>query len=463
MTGQRIGDFEIIDVYDLKQEEFERFRDEHDDFEYWQEGEIVYTAEEYRDELFGNLQRGQVFTVSKYFGSGGKVVFPDGVMRLSSSLFEGNEKIKSVIIPDSVQIICDGVFKNCTALEEVRLGNGVTEIRSFAFYGCTALKEINIPDSVTAVGISAFEGCSALTQVTIGDGVRALDETAFKGCSALSGVQLGNGLRRIRYGVFAGCKDLKTITFPQSLSEVNLHAFGDSGIEELYIPKNVSSVGDGSFANCSNPKKVEVDPENPHLIGKNNCIIRRSNGMLLAAVGKFKLPNDGSIKEIWHWMFCNNCDLTEIDLPEGVTKLYHSVFASCKNLRRVSLPGTLEIIGEQAFENCTALEEIVIPASVKEVERWAFAYSGIKKLVIKRGVKIIGFNAFNHCKSLTEAYIPSSVYKIDCGLLSGELFGGCNKNLCVYMEKHENGVHNYLAKFLGDVKVKFIDKDKIFD
>ena len=460
MVGKRVGDFEIIDVYDVKQEEFERFRDEHDDFEYWQEGETIYSAEDYRDLVFGDLQPGQEFTVSKYFGGDEHIVIPDAATQLSSRLFEGNEKIKRVTIPDSVTVVSDSVFKNCTALEEVKFGKGVTEISAFAFSGCTALKEIEIPP-VAAIRNGTFSGCTALTQVTIPDSVRMLGEEAFEGCTALSCVHLGSGLKYIHSRAFKECKALKSITLPPSLQKVDLHAFAQSGIEALYLPKNVDDVGNAPFLRCVNLKKIEVDPDNTHLICKDNCIVR--GGVLVAAMGDFKLPNDGSIKKIGNWMFNGNRNLTEIDIPEGVTHLYHSVFECCSNLRRVGLPSTLEVVGESDFAGCDALEEIVIPGSVETVEREAFYCSGIKRLVIKRGVKILGNNAFNGCTNLVEAYIPSSVYKIDCGYFNGALFRDCNKKLCVYMEKRENGAHTYLAKFLGKVKVKFIDKTPICD
>ena len=460
MTGKREGDFEIIDVYDVKQEEFERFRDEHDDFEWWQEGEIAYTAEEYREKLFGELQPGQVFTAFKYLGSGENVTIPDGVTQLSSGLFEGNDRIKRISVPDDVEEISDSVFKDCTALEEVKFGKGVTEISALAFSGCTSLKEIELP-SVGAIRNGTFRGCTALTQVTIPDSVRRLGEEAFADCTALSCVHLGSGLKWVQTRAFKGCTALKSITLPPSLQTVDLHAFAQSGIEELYLPKNVDDVGSAPFLRCRNLKKVEVDPDNTRLICKDNCIVR--GGMLVAAIGDFKLPNDGSIKKIWHWMFNGNRDLTEIDIPEGVTHLFHSVFECCSNLRRVGLPSTLEVVGESDFAGCDALEEIVIPGSVETVEREAFYCSGIKRLVIKRGVKILGNNAFNGCTNLVEAYIPSSVYKIDCGFFNGDLFRDCNKNLRVYMEKHENGAHTYLARFLGTAKVVFIDKDPIFD
>ena len=461
MARERVGDFEITDVYDILEEEFEQFKYDHDDFTWWQEDETPYTEEEYRWNLFGDLQPGQEFTVTKYFGNGEKIVIPDKATQLSSGLFEGNGKIKSVIIPDSVKIISDSVFKNCTALEEVKFGKGIEDIYADAFSGCTALKEIDIPKGLTSIRNGVFSKCSALTQVVIPDNIERIGESTFADCASLSSVHLGSGLKRINYYAFRRCKLLKSITLPQSLEVVHLTAFLETGIEELYLPKNVSDIG--NITSCKNLKKIEVDPENPHLLCKDNCVISRYSGMLYAAIGKYKLPDDGSIKMIFHWGLYNNPDLTEIDIPEGVTKLYSSALELCKNLRRVTLPSTLEIIGERAFGSSHALEEIVIPGSVKEIQKEAFEFSGIKKLVIKRGVKIIGINAFHCCRQLVEVHIPSSVYRIDGGPFSGDLFKDCHKNLCVYMEKWENGAHKYLARFLGKVKVEFVDRDPVCD
>ncbi|MCH5158632.1 MAG: leucine-rich repeat domain-containing protein [Clostridiales bacterium] len=462
MTGKRVGDFEIIDVYDLLQEEYERFRDEHDDFEWWQEGETRYSAEDYHHLLFGELQPGQEIAVTKYFGSDDNIVIPDEATQLNEGLFEGNAKIKSVIIPDSVNTIGVNAFKNCTALTDVKLGKCVKDICAYAFCGCKSLKQIELPRGLTVIRRGAFMECG-LTSVTVPGSVENVCEHAFWDCTSLSSVSLENGIKRIHSGAFKGCRALKNITLPQSLTQVELYAFFDSGIEDLYIPKNVSDVSKCSYLNSRTLKKIEVDPENPHLVSKCNCLIRKSSGILIAAVGDFKLPDDGSLKKIDTWVFNGNRNLTEIDIPEGVTHLYHSVFECCANLRRVSLPSTLEVVGESDFAGCDALEEIEIPGSVKEIEKEAFYCCGIRKVVIKRGVEVIGFNAFNGCKNLVEAYIPSSVYKIDCGLFNGELFRDCNKNLCVYMEKRENGSHEYLARFLGKVKVKFIDRNEIFD
>ena len=440
MKKKRVGDFEIIDVYDLKQEEFETFRDEHDDFEWWEEGETIYSAEDYHSFLFGDLQPGQEFAALKYLGNNENIVIPDEATQLVCGLFEGNEKIRSVIIPDSVNMIEDNAFKNCTALESVKFGAGVTEISAYAFCGCKSLKKIEIPNSVKSIGEYGFYNCTSLSSVS-------LDSCCIK---------------RINEGTFKGCAALKNITLPESLTDLNLHALFESGIEELYIPKNVSSIRGGSYLNCRTLKKIEVDPDNPHLVSKNNCIISKSGGLLLATVGDFKLPNDGSVKKIDTWLFNGNRNLTEIDIPEGVTHLYSSAFECCTNLRRVSLPSTLESIGKSVFAGCEALEEILIPGSVKEVEREAFYCSGIRKLVIKRGVKVLHMGAFNGCKQLTEAYIPSSVCKIEGGPF-GELFSDCNKKLCVYIEKRENGSHENLARYLGKTKVKFIDSNEIFD
>lgn len=463
MTEKRVGDFEIADLYDLLEEQFEKFRCEHDDFKYWKEDDIVYTAEEYREELFGNLQPGQEIIVTGYFGSNEHVVIPDGATSMAERLFSGNTAMKSVRLPGSLKKINCYVFKNCTALTSVDIPDSVTEIDYGAFLNCTALERVQLGNNLSSVGIKAFSGCTSLKSVIIPDSVSDISDNAFDGCSSLSEVRLGSGLKRICTGAFAGCSLLREINLPESVTKVDLNAFYRSGLEEIYLPKNVDDTGHHPLSSRNNLKKVVIDPENPYLVCKGNCIIRVSNGMLLTTVGKFELPNDGSIKKIWHWVFCENPDLTEIDIPEGVTHLYHSVFSGCKNLRRVNLPDTLEIIGQEDFAHCTALEEIVIPGNVKEVETRAFESCGIKRLIVKRGVKILGFNAFNNCKSLEEAYIPSTVHKIDCGLFDGYLFGGSNENLCVYIEKWDNDAHKHLSNFVGKFKVVFVDKNEICD
>ena len=89
--------------------------------------------------------------LTKYLGSGGDVVIPDGVSAIGVSAFRGCSSLESVTIPDSVKDIGD-----------------------FAFKGCSSLGSVTIPDSVTAIGDQAFAFCDSLTSASIGNGVTTI-------------------------------------------------------------------------------------------------------------------------------------------------------------------------------------------------------------------------------------------------------------------------------------------------
>lgn len=91
------------------------------------------------------------------------IVIPDGVTRLSGSIFEGFTGLTSVVIPGSVKYWEWRPFKDCTNLTCVTIENGVTRIGDSAFWGCSSLPSVTIPTSVTSINEFAFYNCSSLT------------------------------------------------------------------------------------------------------------------------------------------------------------------------------------------------------------------------------------------------------------------------------------------------------------
>ena len=113
--------------------------------------------------------------------------------------------------------------------------------------------------------------------------------------------------------------------------------------------------------------------------------------------------------------------LTNVDIPECVTKIGDNAFYSCTELKTVTIPDSVESIGEQAFCGCANLTGVVIPSSVKSIGDSAFAFCGnLANVTISNGIKIICKHAFFLCKSLTELKIPGSINEI-----GDSAFGSC--------------------------------------
>lgn len=117
---------------------------------------------------------------------------------------------------------------------------------------------------------------------------------------------------------------------------------------------------------------------------------------------------------------------TDIVIPFGVTEIGNStlegVFEGHGNLKSVVIPDSVRIIGPKAFRD-TGLTEVIIPNSVTKICWEAFCGCGsLSSVHIGDGVTEIGQYAFVRCYELTSMNFPDSVKKI-----GSEVFTSCGK------------------------------------
>ena len=75
------------------------------------------------------------------------------------------------------------------------------------------------------------------------------------------------------------------------------------------------------------------------------------------------------VTTIGYLAFYNCYDLTEIVIPDTVTKIDEKAFLGCTRLQNVVIPNSVTTISYAAFKDCTNLTEIVIPSSVTKMGR----------------------------------------------------------------------------------------------
>lgn len=81
-----------------------------------------------------------------------------------------------------------------------------------------------------------------------------------------------------------------------------------------------------------------------------------------------------------------------------------------------------------AFRGCAKLTNVILPVSVKTIGYRAFSESGIKSIIVPRGVQKIEVETFKGCNKLTAIILPHTLKFCGTGFLSG-----CNnvKEICI--------------------------------
>lgn len=277
------------------------------------------------------------------------------VITLPKNLLSGINNLKEINIPYSITNIDEQAFENCPGLESITVDGANNVYKSEN--NCVIQKDNNaliagcktsiIPDYVTEIGNYAFKG-TTITNITLPDKITAIGSYAFDDCKELSEIVLPQSLTLISDYAFSDCVKLNNITLPDNLSHIGRNAFERcEAFTEITIPASVQSIGIGAFVICENLQTATFE---------DGCFFD-AEGLFDSChtLNTVNLPN--SITKIPRFMFnyCyslknvnfgkdskvsildissfSRCGLTNITLPESITRLYDSSFSGCDNLR----------------------------------------------------------------------------------------------------------------------------------
>ena len=164
--------------------------------------------------------------------------------------------------------------------------------------------EFDIPDIVSKIGDNAFEECE-IEEIEIPKGVTSIGDEAFQNCTRLTTITIPSSVETIGNDAFYGCDNLETIYIELSaaLASHGISGVFPSGTLQVSFAIGVEKIGDNAFEEC------EID---------------------------------------------------EIEIPEGVTSIGDEAFQNCTRLTTITIPGSVETIGNDAFYGCDNLETVYL-------------------------------------------------------------------------------------------------------
>ena len=340
--------------------------------------------------------------------------------------FPGNYPETSYTVPDTLNVIQNGTM----------ISPKVDSIGSHAFHHCQNLKSVVLPDTVEEIGWYAFGYCSNLKNVAIPDKMDRIESSAFSRCEKLSEIKLPDGIASIEWGTFDGCSVLSAITIPTSIIKIEASAFDDcKSLSDVYFPgteENWAAIDIHNRNDSLLDATIHYNNSGPNYsfypVEGGNIWFDLDTGTVAICepgVTRAVIPDiigGVNVKALRAGAFSDCSDLTEVILPNGITKISESAFADCKKLQKVNIPNGVTEICTDAFKFCSSLQEIMIPDSVTSIGRTAFyACHALETVHLGNGLESIERWAFGFCDSLTEITIPSKVSSIDA------FFSSCSK------------------------------------
>lgn len=232
-----------------------------------------------------------------------KKVNTGNIWSFTGAVFMDWKGLETVIISNKVDTLADDLFKNSSVANVIfEEGAIVYRCNNNLFWNCDNLVRVEFPDSFTYLGNSGlFYDCDNLESVRWPANCPEIPGSAFYSCEKFT-FEIPSYITKIKNSTFYGCTSIKS----------------------LYIPATVSEIGSDCFRNCTNLTSIVFDA---------GC----------------------SVENIYAHTF-DNCNLTELYLPNSVKQMKQSALSNNKNLKVLSLGASFvdfNLDGNKAASICS--------------------------------------------------------------------------------------------------------------
>ncbi len=248
----------------------------------------------------GSLSQDQIDIINSALN----IDLPTGVETIKDGIFSGldseggtvadesaNTDIKT-ITTNGLQSIDPYTFAGCSNLIGAYINGETSKLGDYAFKDCAKLEDVDILSPLEEYGIRPFKGCSALAHVEFGNnpnytceqavvygmangsktsllevlqprglaygtgtltkqelaGITAIAKEAAMDCDGILSADFSESkITELPESVFAETDELYSVILPETARKIAKHAFRESNIRYLEIPKSLSVIDNSAF------------------------------------------------------------------------------------------------------------------------------------------------------------------------------------------------------------------------
>lgn len=268
--------------------------------------------------------------------------------------------VEKLIIPESIKIIGKEAIANCGDLKELTIPNSVETIEMAALSGLelnklvvgTGLKKVTIKNDKIYTNYPGYVNIDTLVAKDLNSFLQIdfeyenffsykYKKTAkcllFDNNKIVTDLVYPEGITKIGYAI-KDCNSIEYVKIPQSIKEINVHAFwGCANLTTVEMHDDISKIGGGAFSDTG--------------------------------IQNIKLP--ANLETIEERLFQNSMIKT-IDIPNKVTKISGYAFLHCNSLSSVTIPENVTEIVTTAFDTESLLTVISMIATPKDISDGVF-------------------------------------------------------------------------------------------
>ena len=362
-------------------------------------------------------------------------------------------EIKNVLVTtptNQVEVVAgENKYSGDITIPTTTIFNGqkcdVVGIAEEAFYDCSALISITIPNSMKHIGEYAFRGCNALEKTNFMGDIADWCDIKFGGAyanpisasynfylndSEVKDLVIPNTVDSIHAYAFDCGNSITSVALPNSVVYIGEGAFYRTYINEIIIPKSVTSIEERVLSGCNALTSIIVEDGNPVYDSRDNsnAIIETNSNTLIAGCATTDIPN--TIMHIGPYAFSYLSSLKAVEIPNSVVTIGDFAFYACSSLKSITIPNSVSHIGDWALYACYSLNSIVVEEgnSVYDSRNNCNAIIetatnslivACQNTVIPEGVTNIGVDAFFNCdalinsNALTSIVLPNTIESIE--------------------------------------------------